>query len=96
MFDVYMLLEVPQSPDVPDGAPLHGCTRTDCRDMSTDIEKALLPSDPWKLYKQYGIHAMLLYILDEGFLQLAHAALNDIFAIDDDQARSGAATFYGS
>ena len=81
IFDVLTLLEVSQSPDVPDGGSLQRCPCHNCREMSTDLEGLCYCSAPENCIMAY----MQYYIFDEGVLRLARAAWNDVFAIDDDQ-----------
>ncbi|KAL7380473.1 hypothetical protein ABVT39_018460 [Epinephelus coioides] len=82
MFDVMALLERP-SPGGPDEPQLHWCICTNCRDMPTDLEKLCCRQEPPNCISNMA--HMQYYILEEGVLQLAGAAWNDIFAIDDHQ-----------
>nr|XP_055034834.1 P2X purinoceptor 7-like [Misgurnus anguillicaudatus] len=82
MFDVMAMFEIPHSPD-PVGDVLHWCTCTNCREMTTDLERLCCKQTPANCISN-SAH-MEFYVLDEGVLRLARAAWNDIFAVDDSQ-----------
>uniref|UniRef100_A0A8D2ZW89 P2X purinoreceptor 7 intracellular domain-containing protein n=1 Tax=Scophthalmus maximus TaxID=52904 RepID=A0A8D2ZW89_SCOMX len=83
MFDVLALLEDSEPPRVPDGGVLQWCTCSNCREMSTDLERLGCRQTPETCVSNMA--HMRLYILDERVLRLARAARNDIFVIEDDQ-----------
>lgn len=83
MFDVLALQENPDRPRVPDSDGLHWCTCTNCREMSTDLERLCCRQTSEHCISNMAY--MQYYVLDEGVLRLARAAWNDIFAVDDQE-----------
>ena len=86
MFDI-LTLEVPQRSDVPDGGPLHWCTCSNCREMTTDQERLCCRQAPENCISSMA--HMQFYVLDPGVLRLARAAWNDVFAVDDENRNQG-------
>ena len=89
MFDVLSLLKEPLNPE-PDGVLPHWCTCRNCREMDSDIERVCCRQSLQRCISTMAY--MQYYVLDEGVLRLARAAWNDIFALDEPRARSGAET----
>ncbi len=76
MFKVLSLMEGPRTPDIPEEAPLHWCICTNCRDMSTDVERLCCHQTPQNCISNMAYTQF--YVLDEGPTQLGMTSLQSV------------------